>query len=546
MTVGEPPHTKTGYCAGTKTFHSLRTPVPLPPSTTHLSAAAYALSLQSNSPWSDASAALIDSTAGHRISYSQFRRHVKALAFYLRTVVGLSKNDVSFVISPNSTRVPILYFSLLSLGVAICPANPLSTRSEISRQIVLSKPVVAFVTSATEAKVAGLGIRTIFIDADEFESMMSRRITSSRSEPISDVEVNQDDLAAILFSSGTTGNVKAAMLTHRNFIAITACFYHQRLERTFPAVVLCTSPYFHVYGLSFSLKSVALTEAVVVMERYELGRMLKAVEEYKVTHLSVVPPIVLAMVKNDASDNFDLGSLEAVGCGAAPLGKDVSDAFIKKFDGVTLHQGYGMTETSGGIFRTASPEESLRWGSVGKLQPNCEAMIVDPETGTQLPPGKQGELWVRGPMVMKGYVDDPKANSETLVMDGWLRTGDVCYIDDEGFLFVVDRLKELIKYKGYQVPPVELEQLLHSHPDIVDAAVIPYPDEEAGQVPLAFVVRRPQSSLDEGQVMKFIAEQVAPYKKVRRVVFIGSIPRNASGKILRRELTKILLPHSKL
>lgn len=203
---------------------------------------------------------------------------------------------------------------------------------------MLSKPVVAFVTSATKAKVAGLGIRTIGIDSDEFDSMLTREIPGSGSEPISAIEVNQDDVAAILFSSGTTGNVKAAILTHGNFIAIIASFYHQRQERTFPAVVLCMSPYFHVFGLSYSLKSVALKEAVVEMGRYELGRMLKAVEDYKVTHLIVVPPIVVAMVKNDATDNFNLGSLEAVGCGAAPLGKDVSDAFVKKFHGVTLYQ----------------------------------------------------------------------------------------------------------------------------------------------------------------------------------------------------------------
>lgn len=360
------------------------------------------------------------------------------------------------------------------------------------------------------------------------------------------VEVSQDDVAAILFSSGTTGLMKGVALTHRNLIASTASFYYQRKERSSPVVGIYTVPYFHVFGFHYCLKSVALTEAVVVMERFELTKMLTAVEEYKVTNLAVVPPIVVAMVKSNLTQKFDLGSLEAVGCGAAPLGIDLLEVFTQKFPRVYLYQAYGMTETSGAAFRPSNPEEYAKWGAVGKLSGSNDAKIVDLETGVALPPGKQGELWLRGPLVMKGYVDDPKANSETLVSGGWLRTGDVCYIDEQGFLFVVDRVKEMIKYKGYQVPPAELEQLLLSHPDILDAAVIPYPDEEAGEVPLALVVRGPHSNLDERQVVDFIARLVAPYKKIRRVAFISSIPKSPAGKILRKEVKKISLSESRL
>ncbi|XP_065636541.1 4-coumarate--CoA ligase-like 9 [Quercus suber] len=207
-----------------------------------------------------------------------------------------------------------------------------------------------------------------------------------------------------------------------------------------------------------------------------------------------------------------------------------------------LQMGYGLTETGGAATRALGPEESLQYGSAGRLAENMEAKIVDPETGEALPPGQRGELWLRGPTVMKGYVGDDKATAETFASEGWLKTGDLCYFDSEGFLFIVDRLKELIKYKGYQVPPVELEHLLHSHPEIADAAVIPYPDEEAGQIPMAFVVRKPGSNVTEAQVIDFIAKQVAPYKKVRRVSFINSIPKNPSGKILRRELVALVLP----
>ncbi|KAK6128277.1 hypothetical protein DH2020_037975 [Rehmannia glutinosa] len=487
---------KTGFCLKTKIFYSLRPAVPLPPENTPLSAAAFALSLQSTISSPEATA-LVNSVTSHRISYSQFHLYVKALAFSLRTEVGLSRNDVAFVLSPNSTRVPILYFALLSIGVAVSAANPISTKSEISRQVKISKPVVAFATSATAAKLSEHELKTILIDSAEFEDMMTRRIASELGE----VEVRQNDVAAILFSSGTTGQVKGVAITHRNFIAITANYYSQRQERSSPTVGLYTVPYFHVFGFHYCLKSVALGDAVVVMEeRFELGKMLRAVEELK---------------------------------------------------------GYGMTETSGVAFRPMGDDEYVRWGSVGKLLGTNEAKIVVPDTGIALPPRKAGELWIKGPTVMKGYVGDPKMNSRILRVDGWLRTGDICYIDDEGFLFVVDRVKELIKYKGYQVSPAELEQLLLSHPDIVDAAVIPftfipkmyyysYPDEEAGQVPLAFVVRCPKSELDEGQVVEFIGKQVAPYKKVRRVAFISSIPKSAAGKILRKELLKISLSQSKL
>ncbi|KAF5179198.1 4-coumarate--CoA ligase-like, partial [Thalictrum thalictroides] len=210
--------------------------------------------------------------------------------------------------------------------------------------------------------------------------------------------------------------------------------------------------------------------------------------------------------------------------------------------------GYGMTETTGSVTRMLGPEETKRHGTVGRLSENMEAKIVDPITGEALPPGQRGELWLRGPIVMKGYVGDDEATAATLDSEGWLKTGDLCYFDTDGFLYIVDRLKELIKYKAYQVPPAELEHLLQSHPEIADVAVVPYPDEEAGQIPMAFVVRKPGSNLTGIEVMEFVAKQVAPYKKIRRVAFVNSIPKSAAGKILRRELIDSIQsrPSSKL
>ncbi|KAL6177598.1 hypothetical protein ACLB2K_049123 [Fragaria x ananassa] len=209
--------------------------------------------------------------------------------------------------------------------------------------------------------------------------------------------------------------------------------------------------------------------------------------------------------------------------------------------GLAYIHGYGLTESGGGATRMADPEEAKQYASVGRLAENLEAKIVDPDTGEALRPGQRGELWLRGPTIMKGYVGDDKATAETLDKDGWLKTGDLCYFDNEGFMYIVDRLKELIKYKAYQVPPAELEHILNSHPDIADAAVIPYPDEEAAQIPMAYVVRKPRSNITVAIVMDFVAKQVAPYKKIRRVSFINSIPKSPAGKILRKELVTLAL-----
>ncbi|XP_054777253.1 4-coumarate--CoA ligase-like 9 [Prosopis cineraria] len=533
---------KSGFSSDSRTFHSLRPPVHLPPPHSPLSASHYALSLHLKSPWSDSVTALVDSASGHRVSFSEFIHSSQTLASNLQSLVRLSKGDTAFVLSPNLVKVPILYFALLSLGVVVSPANPISTPAEISHLFQLSSPAIAFSTSSTAHKLPHnlLRLGVILLDSPEFDSLMT---TTTTKPAVPLVEVSQSDLAAILYSSGTTGKVKGVMLTHRNLIALAASYDATRSQRERPAVFLYTIPYFHVYGFTYSLRSVVLSETVVLMERFRMEKMLKAVDEFRVTHLAVAPPVVVAMAKGDVTDGYDLSSLEGIACGAAPLGKDAAAAFKSKFPRVVIVQGYGLTETTASICRTTGEAETIKTGTTGKLIAGVEAKIVDPDTGLAMFPGQEGELWLRGPSIAKGYVGDPEANSATFV-DGWLRTGDLCYIDHQGYLYVVDRLKELIKYKGYQVAPAELENLLHSHSQIKDAAVIPYPDEEAGQVPMAFVVRQPQSSLSEADVIDFIAKQVSAYKKIRRVLFVSSIPKNAGGKILRKDLSKFALHQS--
>ncbi|KAK4414146.1 4-coumarate--CoA ligase-like 9 [Sesamum alatum] len=532
---------RSGFCPQTKIYHSLRPAVPLPPPSQPLSIIQYVLSLL-HSPTTAASSALsttpflIDSTTGRRLTYSTFLQQVASLSSSLKALrPSLSKKDAAFVLSPPSLHIPVLYFSLLSLGVAVSPSNPLSSPSELAHQIRLSKPAVIFATSETSHKLPP-DIPVILLDSPQFLSMLESKASGSTY----DAGVNQSDTAAILYSSGTTGKVKGVVITHRSLIAVIAGFYHNKLatdeeENTHP-VSLFTLPLFHVFGFFMLMRAASLGESVVLMEKFDFVKMLEAVERHRVTYIPVTPPLVVAMTKSDLVAKYDLSSLQVLGCGGAPLGKEVSGRFREKFPQVEILQGYGLTESSGGATRTIGPEEATRHGSAGRLSENMEAKIVDPQTGEALPPGQRGELWLRGPAIMKGYAGDDAATAATLDSEGWLKTGDLCYFDSDGFLFIVDRLKELIKYKAYQVPPAELEHLLQSIPEVADAAVIPYPDEEAGQIPMAYVVRKPGSTISAAEIMDSIAKQVAPYKRIRRLAFINSIPKSPAGKILRREL----------
>ncbi|KAE8686213.1 4-coumarate--CoA ligase-like 9 [Hibiscus syriacus] len=523
----------TGFCPQTRAFHSLRPHVPLPPLSQPLSLPSYALSLLRTSSSSGDTAFIVDATNDQTLSFSQFIAQIHSLAYSLKKNYSLSQKDVAFILSPPSFHVPLLYFALMALGIVVSPSNPLASESEIAHQVRLSKPVIAFATSKTSSKLPSLKHGTVLLDSPDFQSFLTQPNVDT--VIFDSVEVNQHDTAAILYSSGTIGRVKGVTLSHLNIIALIAGYYHipytfQEADEPHP-VSFFTVPFFHVFGFFMLARAFALGETLVFMERFDFEGMLRAIEKYKVTFMPVSPPLVVAFIKLEVTKKYDLSSLLLLGSGGAPLGKEVTERFKEKFPTVELIQGYGLTETSGGATRVIGPEEAARYGSVGRLGENMEAKIVDPETGEALPPGQRGELWLRGPTVMKGYVGDEKATAETLDSEGWLRTGDI--------VISIPR-----------VPPAELEHLLLSHPEIADAAVIPvtiltlirfkfesrYPDEEAGQIPMAYVVRNPGSSITEAQVMDFIAKQVAPYKKIRRVAFINSIPKSPAGKILRREL----------
>jgi acyl-CoA synthetase (AMP-forming)/AMP-acid ligase II len=251
--------------------------------------------------------------------------------------------------------------------------------------------------------------------------------------------------------------------------------------------------------------------------------------------MSLVPPLVLALGKSPLVDNYDLSSLRMISSGAAPLGPELQTLVAKRLNCI-VYQGYGLTEVSGACHVSPGDPDKIKPGSVGPALPNTLSRIVDVESGKDLGPDERGELWVKGDIVMTGYLNNDQATKGCLDADGWLHTGDIAYIDADGYVFVVDRLKELIKYKAYQVPPAELEALLLTHPAILDAAVIPSPDEDAGEVPKAFVVLK--EDISPQAIMDWVAGQVAYHKKIRKLEVIDQIPKSASGKILRRVLVE--------
>jgi acyl-CoA synthetase (AMP-forming)/AMP-acid ligase II len=249
--------------------------------------------------------------------------------------------------------------------------------------------------------------------------------------------------------------------------------------------------------------------------------------------LHVVPPIVLALAKNPAIRERDLSSVRKLFSGAAPLGADVIGQCTARI-GCVVQQGYGLTETSPATHVTTDNPATIKHGSIGRPVAGTECRVVNPATHIDAGPAEDGEIWIRGPQVMLGYLNCPEATRATIDSEGWLHTGDIGHADADGDFFIVDRLKELIKYKGMQVAPAELEAVLLSHPAVADAAVVPRPDEAAGEIPRAFVVLKAAATADE--LMAFVAQRVAPYKKIRQLDFIDAIPKSPSGKILRRLL----------
>jgi acyl-CoA synthetase (AMP-forming)/AMP-acid ligase II len=482
--------------------------------------------------------ALIDGTTGHTLTYCQLAETVRRVAAGL-TAQSFGKGDVFAIVAPNSIEYVVAFHAVTSLGGIVTTINPVSTVDDLAYQLSDAGATVLLTTPDLLEKAGEAAecarIRQVFVLGDAQGAMPFASLLEHGVVP-PPVAINpREDIAALLYSSGTTGWPKGVMLTHANLVAnIVQSGVPDPM--TTADTVIATLPFFHAGGIVFVVnRALAGGATVVILPRFELESFLRAVQDYRVTRAIVVPPIVLALAKQPIVDRCDLSSLNVIMSVAAPLSDHVASACAERL-GCVVKQGYGMTETGPALQITPDAPDKIKPGTIGPSVPNTECQVVDPVTRESLAPGQLGEIWARGPQVMKGYLNRPDATAETITPEGWIRTGDIGYADEDGWIYIVDRLKELIKYKGLQVAPAELEALLLSHPAVADAAVIPSPDDEAGEVPKAFVVLTSEATAEE--LMAFVAARVASYKKVRRVEFVEQIPKSPSGKILRRVLVE--------
>ena len=488
--------------------------------------------------------AFIDGPSGRVLTYRQLADTVRRAASGL-SQHGLRKGDVVAIYSPNCAEYAVVFHAVATLGAINTTVNPLYTADELATQLRDSGArflvtVPAALEKAREA-AARTGIKEIFvIGTGEGARPFAELLEAPPIPPAVAIDPERD-LVALPYSSGTTGLPKGVMLSHRHLVAnLRQCEGMQGFECFGERdVVVAVLPFFHIYGLVVIMKlCLANGSTVVTMPRFDLVEFLGLVQKHRVTVLPLVPPIVLGLVKHPAVAQFDLSSVRLVFSGAAPLGEEIARALGQKL-GCPVVQGYGMTEASPVTHLSPTVGAPSKPGSIGKVVPNTEVKIVDLVTGAALGARQSGELLIRGPQIMRGYLNRPQDTAEAIDEEGWYHTGDVGYVDDEGWFYVVDRTKELIKYKGLQVAPAELEALLLTHAAVLDVAVIRKADEEAGEVPLAYVVLKPDDAArgtSADALMAWVAERVAPHKRIRHVRFTDQIPKSASGKVLRRVL----------
>ncbi|KAI5124907.1 hypothetical protein M0805_007335 [Coniferiporia weirii] len=525
-------------------------------------------------PYSGDSPAFIDADTGVTLTRTDLRRTTRELAWSLRHALharfggpALVRGDTILVFSPNSIAYPIVVFGAFAAGLRATLANSAYTPTELAHQYSDSLAKVVFAHEAL-VPVAIKMFELLGVSSDEAR----RRIVVTswglgKKDPKGfqqmedllgkgwiETEEKFDgalshETALLCYSSGTTGKPKGVETTHRNLTSVMSM-----IKTVFPTkhgkdVTLGVLPFYHIYGALNLLQLCPLDGIpVVVMSRFDPFAFCKYIEQYKVTFSFIVPPILVVLARHPAASQYNLESLDRLISGAAPLGagltKAVKDRLASLGAETRVIQGYGLTETSPTTHLIPIEDAERKVGSIGVLFPNLEARLVT-DDGYDAREGEPGELWLRGPSVMKGYLNNPKATEASITSDGWFLTGDVATVDKDGFYYIVDRKKELIKYKGFQVPPAELEAVLLQHPDIADSGVVGVESyDEATELPRAYIVHAKGLPAFEAEkqafadsVQKWIEGQVARHKFLRGgVVVVESIPKSASGKILRREL----------
>ncbi|XP_067011688.2 uncharacterized protein [Anabrus simplex] len=498
------------------------------------------------------------SLTGRRYTFAQSRDAARRFAVSLQRM-RMEPGDVLAVVLPNIPEFGIVTLGAVEAGLTLTTVNPNYTPGEINKQLVSSgarcvitdveryRTVQQAVAQIEKLHVPIIvaGSSTIPDKAVNFHRLVDGSVdisTPLKASPSS----SPDDVVIIPYSSGTTGLPKGVMLTHRNLVANMMQLHASDIDLSVPTsdsyqdVVPGLLPFYHIYGLTvILLDKIALGSKLVTLPKFEPATFLNSISKHKASLLFLAPPLVLFLAGHPEVGPQLLESVRHIMSGAAPLGaSDLDRLLAKSPPRMGVSQGYGMTETSPVIMH--SRKASTNKAAVGPPIPNTCGKVLDLETGAALGPGQVGEVCCRGPQVMKGYLNNPEATSAMIDEDGWLHTGDIGYYDEKLDFYITDRLKELIKVKGLQVAPAELEELLRSHPQVTDAAVIGVPDERAGQVPRAVIVPKKPGSLTEQEVKQFVAERVSDHKHLAGgVVFVESIPKSAAGKILRRQLVGI-------
>ncbi len=478
--------------------------------------------------------AIRDAGGGSEYTFAQLSGAIASLAGGL-SARGFGPGSVLGLMAPNIPEYAIIFHGVATAGGAVTTINPTYGATEVRFQlqdagasILVTIPM--FLPVALEA-AEGTAVEEVVVLGEAQDGASSH--LEFLGDPIGQVEVDLDSTVVLPYSSGTTGLPKGVMLSHRNLVAnIEQCkhaiFYGD------DEVALAALPFFHIYGMQVLMNGLLANGVTVVsMPRFDMVEALEAVQNYGITRFFAVPPMILGLAKAPIVDQYDLSTVKQIFSGAAPLGAELAEEAAKRV-GCEVVQGYGMTELSPVSHLT--PEGDYRPGTSGVTASNTECRLVDPDTGEDKGLGERGELWVRGPQVMTGYLNNAEATAETIDADGWLHTGDIAIIDEHQHVSIVDRLKELIKYKGFQVPPAELEAIIIAHPKVADVCVIGIADDEAGELPKAFVVPVEGQTVTLEEIQELVGEHLVSYKQVRLMELIDAIPKSAAGKILRREL----------
>jgi long-chain acyl-CoA synthetase len=476
-----------------------------------------------------------------KLTFADLDVESNRLAHGLRAL-GLKSEDRLGIFMPNCPEVEIAFYAASKLGAVGCPLNSAYREREVAyqlnsagaRTLVTHAKLLPVIEAALPSLAAPL---TIILVGDEAPDSASNIIGygdvvdgQSADPPIT--HIDPDQVAALPFSSGTTGMPKGVMLTHRN-LAINHEQWGSRLQLSPDDCYIIYQPLSHIYGVTMMGVSVRSGSKQILLERFDLETVVRLIEQHGVTWLFAVPPTLLTLANTPWLDRSHFRTVRYAFSAAAPLPPDVARRVEERF-GFRIVQGYGLTEAGPATHQT--PLDRIKPESSGPLLPDTELRVVDIETGEiDLPSGETGEIVVRGPQVMKGYWNAPEETARAL-RNGWLYTGDIGRVDEDGYIYIVDRKKEMIKYKSFSIAPAELEAVLLEHPDIEDCAVIGAPDADAGEIPKAFVVPRAGRTIDLDALARFLSGRLAGYKQIRRFEVLDEIPKSPSGKILRRML----------